>query len=175
VSLVWSAQAERAARFLADTGGATTDAADRLAGEVEALSHGELGSLRPFTRPAGFPLRSVHCRRVIAPSFVLIGDAAHAVHPMAGQGMNLGFGDVRGLMDALLADPARTGRPDWFMLRRYERSRREAVATMQLALSGLHQAFGDLPAPLVGLRDLGWEIAARSSRIRRRMIVHAVS
>ena len=53
--------------------------------------------------------------------------------------------------------------------------RREPVAVMQLALDGLHQAFGRLPTPLVGLRDLGWEVVARSAWIRRRMIAHAVS
>src|SRR5690606_17586667 len=100
---------------------------------------------------------------------------AHAVHPMAGQGMNLGFGDVSALMDALLADPTRRHRPGWLQLRRYERSRREPVAVMQLALDGLHRAFGNLPPPLVGLRDLGWEVVARSSWIQRRMIAHAVS
>jgi 2-polyprenyl-6-methoxyphenol hydroxylase-like FAD-dependent oxidoreductase len=78
-------------------------------------------------------------------------------------------------MDALIADPGTSRRPDWFQLRRYERARREPVAVMQLALDGLNRAFGDLPAPLVGLRDLGWELVARSSWIRRRMIAHAVS
>lgn len=169
VSLVWSAPADRAAAFLDD------GAADRLAREVQVMSHGELGALEPISGTAGFPLRAVRCRRVIAPSFALVGDAAHAVHPMAGQGMNLGFGDVRALKEALLSDPRRTGRPDWLQLRRYERARREPVAVMQLALDGLHQAFGKLPAPLVGLRDLGWEVVARSSWIRRRMIAHAVS
>ncbi len=172
VSLVWSAPTDRASSFL---DGDADGAAGRLAREVQVMSHGKLGALTAISRPAGFPLRAVHCRRFIAPSFALVGDAAHAVHPMAGQGMNLGFGDVRALMDALLADPTRRGRPDWLQLRRYERSRREPVAVMQLALDGLHQAFGNLPPPLVGLRDLGWEVVARSSWIRRRMIAHAVS
>ncbi len=172
VSLVWSAPSDRAAAFL---DGEADDASGRLAREVQVMSHGELGSLAPISAPAGFPLRAVHCRRFIAPSFVLVGDAAHAVHPMAGQGMNLGFGDVRALMDALPADSAKPRRPDWLQLRRYERARREPVAVMQLALDGLQQAFGNLPAPLVGLRDLGWEVVARSSWIRRRMIAHAVS
>jgi 2-polyprenylphenol 6-hydroxylase len=65
--------------------------------------------------------------------------------------------------------------PDWFDLRRYERSRREPVASMQLALDGLHKAFGTIPAPLAGLRDIGWSIVARSSWLRRQMIQHAVS
>ncbi|MFG0935253.1 hypothetical protein ACF91D_31880, partial [Staphylococcus sp. 231237_7MaSpsaltlick] len=65
--------------------------------------------------------------------------------------------------------------PDWFDLRRYERSRREPVAVMQFALDGLQRAFGELPAPLAGLRDVGWSVVARSAWLRRRMIGHAVS
>jgi ubiquinone biosynthesis UbiH/UbiF/VisC/COQ6 family hydroxylase len=184
VSLVWSAPREEAARMLGADGA-------ELAARIEAMTDKRLGDLRMITPAAGFPLRTVRCRHVIKPAFVLIGDAAHAVHPMAGQGMNLGFGDVQGLLKhvaaarhALAAAPAAPGAragvatargADWYDLRRYERSRREAVATMQLALDGLHRAFGNLPAPLVGLRDIGWSIVARSAWLRRRMIDHAVS
>jgi ubiquinone biosynthesis UbiH/UbiF/VisC/COQ6 family hydroxylase len=166
VSLVWSAPPQQALRAMGDDDG--RDA--WLAAEVQAMTGDRLGTLRPITPPATFALRTVRCRQVIKPAFVLIGDAAHAIHPMAGQGMNLGFGDVRSLIDNL-SGPA----PDWLALRRHERSRREPVATMQLALDGLYRAFGDLPAPLVGLRDMGWEIVARSAWLRRRMIGHAVS
>jgi ubiquinone biosynthesis UbiH/UbiF/VisC/COQ6 family hydroxylase len=175
VSLVWSAPEEEAAA-------AMREPAEVLADRVQAMTSNRLGALHPITPPAAFFLRAVRCRQVIKPSFVLIGDAAHAIHPMAGQGMNLGFGDVRGLMDHLMVRPGAAGMagmtvtpPDWFDLRRYERSRREPVATMQLALEGLHWAFGNIPAPLAGLRDLGWSIVAGSSWLRRRMIEHAVS
>jgi len=205
VSLVWSAPREEASTALGADGAA-------LAARIAALTQQRLGDLRMITPAAGFPLRTVRCRHVIKPAFVLIGDAAHAVHPMAGQGMNLGFGDVRGLLEhvassqawstlprtsgaagvarapraANLAGAAGAGLavgqgaaafrgPDWYDLRRYERSRREQVATMQLALDGLHRAFGKLPAPLVGLRDIGWSVVARSPWLRRRMIDHAVS
>ncbi|MGE0797216.1 MAG: FAD-dependent monooxygenase [Lautropia sp.] len=170
VSLVWSAPAALAGRALGQS-------PEWLAARVRELSHGALGALTPITAPAYFPLRSVRCREVVKPGFVLLGDAAHAVHPMAGQGMNLGFGDVRELVELVAARP-RAGAaapPDWLTLRRYARTRREPVVAMQLALDGLHHAFGDLPAPLVGLRDLGWELVARSPWLKRRMIAHAVS
>jgi ubiquinone biosynthesis UbiH/UbiF/VisC/COQ6 family hydroxylase len=193
VSLVWSAPREAAAIALGEDGAA-------LAARVEAMTERRLGDLRMITPAAGFALRTVRCRQVIKPAFVLIGDAAHAVHPMAGQGMNLGFADVQGLLRhvavrnagsafapapvgpaaarfGFAADPGVTAfnGADWYDLRRYERSRREQVATMQLALDGLYRAFGKLPAPLVGLRDIGWSVVARSAWLRRRMIDHAVS
>ncbi len=185
VSLVWSAPQDEALR--GQSAGEGRDA--WLAARVQSMTGDLLGGLRLLTPPATFPLRTVRCRQVIKPAFVLIGDAAHTVHPMAGQGMNLGFGDVRGLIDHVIdrsslqgtADRSFAGRSpastaaDWLTLRRYERSRREPVATMHLALDGLYRAFGDLPAPLVGLRDLGWEIVARTPWLKRRIIAHAVS
>ena len=197
VSLVWSAPREEAVAAIGEDGAA-------LAARIESLTQRRLGDLRMITPAAGFPLRMVRCRQVIKPAFVLIGDAAHAIHPMAGQGMNLGFADVHGLLKHVASrgspatsawasgmrgatravaagrppggqDAAAFAGPDWYDLRRYERSRREQVATMQLALDGLHRAFGRLPAPLVGLRDIGWSVVARSSWLRRRMIDHAVS
>ncbi len=170
VSLVWSAPRERAAQALAAGG-------EALAGEVESMTGCRLGKLRMITQTASFPLRMVRCRQVIKPAFVLIGDAAHAIHPMAGQGMNLGFGDVRGLMDYLMpaAGQGIHAARDWLDLRRYERSRKEPVAAMQLALEGLNRAFGHLPGPLAGVRDIGWSMVARSAWLRRLMIAHAVS
>jgi 2-polyprenyl-6-methoxyphenol hydroxylase-like FAD-dependent oxidoreductase len=125
VSLVWSAASEEGCLGVATARRvARTRAVDDLRPP---------GSSPPDHAPGGLRLlRAVQCRQVIKPSFVLIGDAAHAIHPMAGQGMNLGFGDVRGLIEHL-TNPSGTLRaqvrpPDWFDLRRYERSRREPVA-----------------------------------------------
>jgi 2-octaprenylphenol hydroxylase len=194
VSLVWSAPRDRAAQVLVAGG-------EALAGEVASMTGSQMGRLRMITPPASFPLRMVRCRQVIKPAFILIGDAAHAIHPMAGQGMNLGFGDVRGLMDYVMppvghlspqrsfnssaqsstlaragyAEQAQSAAPHWLDLRRYERSRKEPVAAMQLALDGLHRAFGPLPGPLAGVRDIGWSMVARSAWLRRLMIAHAVS
>jgi len=151
--------------------------ADELARQVAAQARGALGNLRCITRAASFPLRSVSCARVIAPAFAMIGDAAHVVHPMAGQGMNLGFGDVQALADALLGGEARWshGHPSWLALRRYERARREPVATMQALMTGLHQVFGPaLPPPLAMVRNLGWKAVATSGWARRQLIAHAI-
>jgi 2-polyprenyl-6-methoxyphenol hydroxylase-like FAD-dependent oxidoreductase len=121
--------------------------------------------------------------RTIAPRAVLVGDAAHVVHPLSGQGMNLGFGDVQALVDAVGAREPFRDPGDRLLLRRYERARREAVATMRLTTDGLQRLFDDgaglpLPGllrPLVGARELGWRMVASSSWLRRRLIAHAAS
>lgn len=172
VSLVWSAPTERAGVLQALP-------ATELAAAVAAQARGALGQLQQITPPASFPLRAVSCPSVIAPAFVLIGDAAHVVHPMAGQGLNLGLGDVQALAEALLQEGMgpvwHSGSPSWLMLRRYERARREPVALMQMTMRGLHRVFGgDLPLPLAAARDLGWQAVAASGWIRRQLIAHAI-
>ena len=106
----------------------------------------------------------------------MIGDAAHVLHPMAGQGMNLVFCDVQALAEALLGgDRWSHGYPSWLALRRYERARREPVATMQTLMTGLHQVFGPaLPPPLAMVRNLGWKAVATSGWARRQLIAHAI-
>ena len=170
-SLVWSAPDALAAEVMAGAG-------STLVARVETLSRQALGGLTVITPPVALPLRAVQMRRTVAPGCVVIGDAAHAVHPMAGQGMNLGFGDVAALLRVLppldrpVAVPQRV---DWPTLRRYERGRREQVLAMQWALDGLAFAYGEKSRPFIGLRNIGWSLVARSPWIRRRMVSHAVS
>lgn len=170
--MVWSAPRRRADGLLAMS-------ADELAAQVAFHSRGALGELQQITPAASFPLRSISCPQVVAPAFAMIGDAAHVVHPMAGQGMNLGFGDVAALADALLGSGPgaawRDGAPSWLRLRRYARSRREPVLAMQSLMRGLHTVFGPaLPPPLALLRNLGWRVVASSGWARRQLIGHAI-
>lgn len=169
VSLVWSVPEHRLAAALDRP---LSESIGRITGE----RHGLLRQIGP-TR--SFPLRSVRARSVLAPGVVLVGDAAHAVHPMAGQGMNLGFGDVAALAATLGGGSAAEPFGSYLRLRRYERSRAEAVAVMQAGLSALERLFagspGAVPPPLARLRDLGWRVVAQSGWLRRRMVRHAVS
>jgi len=175
-SIVWSAPTG-----LADTV-AQLDAAT-LAQRVAEMSHRVLGDLRVITPARAFPLRLIRVDRTVAHRVALVGDAAHVVHPLSGQGMNLGFGDVRVLLETVRTREPFRDPGDLMLLRRYERARREPVATMRFTTDGLQRLFdpGSEPAfplllrPLVGARELGWRMVASSSWLKRRLISHAAS
>lgn len=166
-SMVWSAPEALAEELLALSH-------EALAERVGQASHHVLGNMTVITGPQSFALRIVRLPRLIAPRVVLVGDAAHAMHPLAGQGMNVGFGDVAQLLEVVRAREPFRDLGDTLLWRRYERARREAVAMMQDVTDGLQRVFGSLPAPLAGLRDLGWRAVARSNFIRRRLVAQAV-
>jgi ubiquinone biosynthesis UbiH/UbiF/VisC/COQ6 family hydroxylase len=151
-SIVWSADDALAAELLA-----LDDAAfcARLADAAEQV----LGAVLETTPRIGVPLQLLHAREYRAPSLVLVGDAAHAVHPLAGQGVNLGFADVQALTQTLVA--ARVARRDWSSTRtlaRYARTRKAHNLEMLALTDGLYRAFR--PA-LPGLRAaLGFGLSA---------------
>jgi len=159
-SVVWSLPSERAAELLAAE-------PDAFVAELQSASAGVLGELGPCSRRAGFPLQALHARRYCAARAVLVGDAAHTVHPLAGQGMNLGLADAAALArvveDALLAgeDPG-----DLKVLRRYERERKGANLEMLVALDALHRLFA-LPAWAAPLRGAGLRAVAGSAVAKR--------
>ena len=170
-SIVWSAPLELADELLAL-------APDQLATRIEALCGASLGTMRPLSRVDSYPLRLGQVSRLIGLRVAVVGDAAHVVHPLAGQGMNLGFGDIASLRDALAGAPDPGERA---VLRRYERSRAEPVLTMRLLTDALQKLFdpghgaslGALAGPLRAARDLGWRIVSESGWLRRRLIEHA--
>jgi 2-polyprenyl-6-methoxyphenol hydroxylase-like FAD-dependent oxidoreductase len=111
-----------------------------------------LGSLEALTPPAAFPLMSMNAEQLTRGRVALVGDAAHVVHPLAGQGINLGFGDAHALAD-LLRDAPDPG--DRLLLRRFERARAEDILAMRLVTDGLQRLFNaDYPA-IARIRNLG--------------------
>ena len=168
MSMVWSAPHAHAERLLG------LDAAG-LAAAVERASGGLLGGFETITPAQGHALQRLTVSRTTRPRVVLIGDAAHTIHPLAGQGMNMGLGDVAELVHVLAAREPRRDPGDALLLRRYERGRREAVDSMQLLTDGLHGLFyRGVPAPLALARDVGWRLLDRSGWLKRQLVMRAM-
>ena len=167
VSLVWSAPSELGAELMALT-------RDQLAARVTERCARTLGELATIGEAQTFPLRLVTVSRLIASRVALIGDAAHVVHPLAGQGLNLGLQDVSVLLDAVRARESFRDIGDAAVLRRYERSRAEAVGLMRFTTDGLAQLFA-LDDPLARrLRNVGLAVVNRLSPLKNALIRQAL-
>lgn len=168
VSMVWSANEERA-RALLDL------SETELCQQVTQASCRALGELRLITRPAAFPLNFVHVKKLVQPRLALIGDAAHGIHPLAGQGVNLGLRDARELAATMIARGLEPDCGDYLLLRRYERARKEDILAMELATDGLQRLFNNTNPTLVRWRNLGLEITNRLPLLKDRLMQHALS
>jgi len=154
----------------------TPDEAERLCTLSEAefnvlltqASESRLGALTVQGARAAFPLRLQHAEQYVRPGVALVGDAAHVIHPLAGQGVNLGFLDAAALVDALLAGRAAGRVPGALRtLRLYERGRKGHNLATQLAMDGFKHLFSNDSAPLSVVRNLGLGAAGRFAPLRR--------
>lgn len=166
VSMVWSMPELMADQLQAMP---SQQRAAELERRLAATTGGRLGRLTVRSASFGFPL-TLERSDMVAPGVALVGDAAHRVHPLAGQGLNLGLGDVKELLDVLVTkEPYRTV-GDLRVLRRYRRARAEPVLAMRLATHGLHRLFATRSAPVVWARNLGMQGADRLPFIKRLLI-----
>jgi 2-octaprenylphenol hydroxylase len=160
VSVVWSIHDVLAERVQA--------ANDEELGEIlSAASDYVLGNLEVAGPRGGFPLCARHATQYVMPGVALIGDAAHAVHPLAGQGANLGLQDAAKLADVVntaLGDAEHPG--DKPVLRRYERARKGENATMLHFMTGLNKLFATDSALVRELRINGMRLFNHSGPIR---------
>lgn len=154
VSMVWSlpsAEAERVAVL----------GAQALQEEVERASRAELGALTLASPVRSFALRRLAARRLVVPRVALVGDAGHVIHPLAGQGLNLGLQDARALAEVLIAREPGRDPGDYRLLRRYERRRAEPILAMDAVVSALFALYG-APKGIVGrLRNTGLNLTNR--------------
>lgn len=153
LSIVWSATAARAQELLA-----LDDAA--FSAELTHCAAADFGELTLRGARAAFPLRRVQATKYVAGSCVLVGDAAHVIHPLAGQGVNQGLGDARALAAALAARPRGEGVAARRALRRYERERRLDNALMGAVVDTLDRMFTG-GGPLARLAGRGMALAGR--------------
>jgi 2-polyprenylphenol 6-hydroxylase len=168
ISMVWSTPEHAADELL-------HMAPAQRAEHVAAAGGHCLGSLSPIGEVAAFPLRLLRALQFARPRLALIGDAAHSIHPLAGQGVNLGLQDA-----ALLAQVLQERGPfrdcgEYRLLRRYERKRKEGVLTMQAVTDGLHKLFKHGHPWLGVLRNAGLSLTNRQRWLKRELVQHAIA
>jgi len=168
MSMVWSTPDEHADVLL-------NLAPEALCERVAQAGHRVLGDLEMLTSPVAFPLQLLVTDRIVAPRIALIGDAAHVVHPLAGQGVNLGFGDARVLAEVLRAREPYRDCGELPLLRRYARSRAEAILAMRRATDGLQRLFSARGRLISGIRNAGLNLTDRVPVLKNLLVRHALS
>ena len=167
ISIVWSTPDENAKELMALSEQALCD-------RVEQAGQSRLGSLQLVTAPVAFPLRLMRVAQTVAPRFALIGDAAHAIHPLSGHGINLGFQDARVLADVLTGLASHCDCGDLRELRRYARARSEEVWALQMATHALQRLFLPKIEPLAWLRNLGLNLTNHLPVVREMLVRYAL-
>lgn len=169
VSLVWSAPEPLAQELLRESPG-------QLAARLAHWCGHELGALQPLQPELvrAFSLSLIKPHAMIAPRVALVGDAAHVVHPLAGHGMNLGFGDIVDLLKVIDERESQRDCGDERVLARYARARKEDVLLMQMVTDGLARLFAANFEPLRILRNLGMNLFDKLPVLKQRLIAHAL-
>lgn len=166
-SLVWTERAQDVAKF-------TAMDRESLAQTIESVMGSSLGKVEVLENVQGFPLVLRIARKFTAPRLALVGDAAHVIHPIAGQGLNLGLKDVAALAEVIV-DAARLGEDIGAgdVLERYARARRADIVLMAIATDGLNRLFSNDIAPVRALRDFGLSLVDRAGPVKEALIAQA--
>lgn len=168
VAVVWSVSQDRVDALMALS-------PEAFAENLGVASHGALGGLTLCAERATWPLQRATANRWCGThpaagknprNWALAGDAAHTVHPLAGQGLNLGLADAKALADVLHGRDYWRSAGDLRLLRRYERERKAAVLAMGMATDGLQQLFSRQESPLQLLRNWGMKGFERSDLLK---------
>jgi 2-octaprenyl-6-methoxyphenol hydroxylase len=160
-SIVWTEESAEAKRIVALP-------SSEFIAELELRFGLQLGELEVLSPARAYPLQISIARSFVAERLALVGDAAHVIHPLAGQGLNMGLRDVAALAECI-ADSARLGldpgAPE--VLTRYQRWRRPDTVAMGLATDGLNRLFSNEFMPLKYLRDLGLGLVDRAPGLKK--------
>jgi 2-octaprenyl-6-methoxyphenol hydroxylase len=166
-SLVWTEKRAEAARIIALSG-------EEFHGELEQRFGLHLGEIKALDKPRAFPLSYFVARSFIAERMALVGDAAHVIHPIAGQGLNMGLKDVAALAEVVV-DAARLGidlgQSD--VLERYQRWRRFDTMAMGFATNSLNLLFSNQSTLLRTVRDIGLGLVDRAPPLKNLFIRQA--
>lgn len=175
VSMVWSTSPKNAAELLKLDQAAWSE---KLASIANGAIAQQLGSLTLNSVPAAFPLRKIRASRFIGPEVnpkvVLIGDAAHVMHPLAGQGLNLGLRDVAALLHILGKRESFRLPNDKVLLRRYERQRQGDTSALLWTTDKLKKLFSGTSNTEKQIRNWGLGLVNRSHFIKQRLIKRAL-
>lgn len=167
-SIVWSADAPVAERLLE-----LDDVA--FASELTRACESCCGEVLEVTQRQAFPLRQLHAESYVAPGLALVGDAAHVIHPLAGQGINLGFADVRVLAEEIVRARRRDeslASPD--AMARFARRRRGENAAMLAAMQGFQRLFGETHPAVRLVRNIGLGAVDRLAPLKRAFMREAM-
>ena len=168
MSLVWSTSPEEAEALLAC-------GEPEFNERVSTASDHVLGAATLASARAGFPLALWHAREYVRPRLALVGDAAHTIHPLAGQGVNLGFLDCASLVQ-VLAEAADKGEElhGLRVLRRYERWRRSENAVVLALCDTLNRIFSERSVAVSAARRFGMSVVTQQPLLRRSLIERAL-
>lgn len=167
-SIVWTTTPEHAEKLLAMGEANFLDELQKAFGD-------KLGRMLKCGPRAAFPLRMQHAEKYTLPRFALLGDAAHTVHPLAGQGVNLGFADAASLAEVLV--DARNKKQDigsHKILRRYERWRKGENLTMLSTMDGFKRLFGSTQPIMKWLRNTGLQLTNRTRPLKNMIMRQAM-
>jgi 2-octaprenylphenol hydroxylase len=168
LSLVWSTSPDHAASLMA------LDETGFCAALGRAFQH-RLGRIEGCDQRRAIALRQRHAHHYVEAGLALVGDAAHTIHPLAGQGVNLGFMDAAALAEVLLA--ARERGESWgseAVLRRFQRQRRSANLSMAATMEGFRRLFAPQPPLLTLLRGCGMSLTDRLGPVKRQLALQAM-
>lgn len=168
VSMVWSVSPDKSTELLALS-------PEELCEQVSVASQYTLGELKVITPAAAFPLRLLTLPQISASRVALIGDAAHNMHPLAGQGVNTGFRDARQLAQLLLDRGGCGDCGNAQLLRRYDRKRKEDIHTMQATTYGLKNLFCNDDPVLRTLRNIGLNATNKIVPLKKMLVQHALN